>query len=271
MSDKSMSVSEEELQAYVDGLLDSARAAEIEARLAANPEAAERAQAYRAQNRALRAMFEPVLDEPVPARLTETLRRPRRTLPLRAAAALAWLAVGAVAGYGLHGWLTPQATPTLIADGTEARAARQGGRDGGLAERAAVAHVVYAAEVLHPVEVTAEQEKHLVQWLSKRLGKELRTPDFTPFGYQLVGGRLLPGDRGPAAQFMYQDARGARLTLYVSVPDEGTQPSAFRYEKEAGTHVLYWVDRDLCFALAGEPDRARLMDIAHVAYQAFNF
>jgi anti-sigma factor RsiW len=69
---------------------------------------------------------------------------------------------------------------------------------------------------------------------------------------------------------MYQDARGARLTLYVSVPNEGTQPSAFRYEKEAGTHVLYWVDRDLCFALAGEPDRARLMDIAHVAYQAFN-
>jgi anti-sigma factor RsiW len=252
MSDKSMSVSEEQLHAYVDGRLDPTQAAEVEARLAANPEAAERAQAYRAQNRSLRAMYEPVLDEPVPARLTNTLRQPRRALPLRAAAMVAWLAVGALAGYGLHGWLTPQATPTLFA------------------ERAAVAHVVYAAEILHPVEVTAEQEKHLVQWLSKRLGKELRTPDFTPFGYQLIGGRLLPGDKGPAAQFMYQDARGARLTLYVSVPDEGTQPSAFRYEKEAGTHVLYWVDRDLCFALAGEPDRARLMDIAHVAYQAFN-
>jgi anti-sigma factor RsiW len=248
-----MSVSEEELQTYVDGRLDAARAAEVEAWLAANPETAGRAQAYRAQNRALRTMFEALVDEPVPARLTDTLRRPPRALPLRAAAAVAWLAVGAVAGYGLHGWLTPQATPTQFA------------------ERAAVAHVVYAAEVLHPVEVTAEQEKHLVQWLSKRLGKELRTPDFTPFGYQLVGGRLLPGDKGPAAQFMYQDARGARLTLYVSKPDEGTQPSAFRYEKEAGTHVLYWVDRDLCFALAGEPDRARLLDIAHVTYQAFNF
>jgi anti-sigma factor RsiW len=171
---------------------------------------------------------------------------------LRAAAAVAWLAVGAVAGYGLHGWLTPQAAPTLFA------------------ERAAVAHAVYAAEVLHPVEVSAEQEQHLVQWLSKRLGRELRTPDFTPFGYQLVGGRLLPGDKSPAAQFMYQDVRGARLTLYVSTPGGGAQPSAFRYGEEAGMHVLYWVDRDLGFALVGEPDRARLMDIAHVAYQALN-
>ncbi|HJW10418.1 MAG TPA: hypothetical protein VJ598_01445, partial [Albitalea sp.] len=37
--------------------------------LAANPEAAERVQAYRQQNHAMRALFDPVLDEPVPARL----------------------------------------------------------------------------------------------------------------------------------------------------------------------------------------------------------
>jgi anti-sigma factor RsiW len=253
MNENLKRVGDEELHAYVDGRLDAARAAEVEAWLAANPEAAERTQVYRAQNRALHAMFDPVLDEPVPARLTATLARPRHALPLRVAAAVAWLTVGLVAGYALHDWRTPPLAPAQ------------------LAERAAVAHVVYAAEVLHPVEVTAEQEKHLVQWLSKRLGRELRTPDFTSFGYQLVGGRLLPGDKGPAAQFMYQDKRGVRLTLYVSTPGEGAQPSAFRYEEQAGTHVLYWMDRDLGFALTGEPARARLMDIAHVAYQAFNF
>lgn len=253
MSTKPQAVSDEALHAYVDGQLDPARAAEVEAWLAGNTEAAARVQAYRAQNRALQALLDPVLDEPVPARLTERLDRPRRRLPMRAAAAVAWLAVGGMAGYALHDWRAP---PVVTAQ---------------FAERAAVAHVVYAAEVQHPVEVSAEQEGHLVQWLSKRLGKELRTPDFTPFGYQLVGGRLLPGDKGPAAQFMYQDARGARLTLYVSTPGAGAQPSAFRYEEEAGTHVLYWVDRELGFALVGEADRARLMDVAHVAYQALNF
>jgi anti-sigma factor RsiW len=253
MSEKPRAVSDEELHAYVDGRLTGERVADLEAWLAVDAEAAERVRAYQAQNRALQALLDPVLNEPVPPRLTEILQRPRRALPLRAAAAIAWLALGGIAGYTLHDWRTP---PVVIAQ---------------FAERAAVAHVVYAAEVQHPVEVTAEQESHLVQWLSKRLGKELRTPDFTPFGYQLVGGRLLPGDKGPAAQFMYQDSHGARLTLYVSTAGEGAQPSAFRYEEEAGTRVLYWVDRDFGFALVGELDRARLMDAAHVAYQALNF
>lgn len=253
MSQTPLPAGDNELHAYADGQLDAARAVEIEAWLAVNAEAAERVRAYRAQNRALRVLLDPVLDEPIPPRLSAALARPRRLVPLRAAAAIAWIALGGITGYALHDWRTPPSAPAL------------------LAERAAVAHVVYAAEVQHPVEVTAEQEGHLVRWLSKRLGKELRTPDFTGFGYQLVGGRLLPGDKGPAAQFMYQDARGARLTLYVSTTGGGAQPSAFRYGHEAGTHVLYWVDRDLGFALVGEADRARLMDVAHVAYQALNF
>jgi len=253
MTDQQRPVSDDELHAYADGVLAGTRVAEVEAWLAANPEAAGRVQAWREQNRALHALFDPVLDEPVPAPLAETLARRNVRLPRAAAAAVAWLAVGGVIGYALNDWLTPAAAPALFA------------------ERAAIAHVVYAAEVQHPVEVTAEHEQHLVKWLSKRLGKELRTPDFTGFGYQLVGGRLLPGDKGPAAQFMYQNNAGARLTLYVSVPGEGTAPTAFRYEKEDGTHVLYWVDRDLGFALVGDAGRAQLMDIASVAYQAFNF
>jgi anti-sigma factor RsiW len=252
MNQQHKPVSEDELHAYVDGALGTERAAEVETWLAAHPEAAERVQAYHQQNHAMRALFDPVLNEPVPAPLTATLAR--RSAPwTRAAAAVAWLAVGGIAGYAVHGWQTSPAAATLFA------------------ERAAVAHVVYAAEVLHPVEVTAEQEQHLVKWLSKRLGKELHTPDFRGFGYQLVGGRLLPGDKGPAAQFMYQNTQGARLTLYVSTPIGNTQSTAFRYEEKDGEHVLYWVDRELGFALVGEPNRARLMDIAHLAYQAFNF
>lgn len=254
MNGRPQPVSDEALHAYVDGRLDAVRAAEVEAWLAANTEAAERVRAYRAQNRALQALLDPVLDEPVPAALAATLHRPRPARPWRVAAAAAWVAIGTIAGYALHEWRAP---PVVVATP--------------FFERAAVAHVVYAAEVLHPVEVRAEQEAHLVQWLSKRLGQELRTPDFASLGYQLVGGRLLPGDRGPAAQFMYQDARGARLTLYVSTPGEGTPPTAFRYEEQAGTHVLYWMDRELGFALVGEQDRARLLDAAHLAYQAFNF
>jgi len=80
-------VSDDELHAYVDGELATERAAEIEAWLAAHPDAAERVQTYRQQNQTMRALFDPVLDEPVPASLTATLAR--RSAPWARAAAVA--------------------------------------------------------------------------------------------------------------------------------------------------------------------------------------
>jgi anti-sigma factor RsiW len=84
------------------------------------------------------------------------------------------------------------------------------------ARQAAIAHVVYSPDVRRPVEIGAEQEEQLVAWLSKRIGSPIRPPKLGKVGYELIGGRLLPGQSGPVAQFMYHDATGQRLTLYVS-------------------------------------------------------
>jgi anti-sigma factor RsiW len=47
-----------------------------------------------------------------------------------------------------------------------------------------------------------------------------------------MGGRLLPAEDGPAAQFMYENGTGERLTLYFrnGIGDE----TAFRYHEEVG-------------------------------------
>ena len=70
MNDK-LAVTEADLQAYVDGRLSSARHAEVEIYLAAHTADAERMAAYRQQNTALRKLFDPVLDEPIPDRLLD--------------------------------------------------------------------------------------------------------------------------------------------------------------------------------------------------------
>ena len=240
-------VTEQELHAYVDGQLDASRRGAVEAYLAANPHTAEKIAAYRRQGETLHALFDPALDEPVPARL----RKPARSAwpVLRYAAMVGWLAVGLVAGWLARG---PAVAPLALAS---------------LPQQASIAHVVYSAEVLHPVEVGADQEPHLVKWLSKRLGADVRAPDLNPLGFQLVGGRLLPGSTGPAAQFMYQDARGQRLTLYVRTQTADTRETAFRYEKNNGVSVFYWVDGPLGYALSGELDRSRLLDAAKLVYR----
>ena len=96
------SVTEAELQAYVDRQLTPERLRKIEAYLARRPEEAQRVQSYLAQKRDLRALFNPVLKEPLPQRLRHAAR-PRTLWYLqRLAAGVAIAVVIGVAGWGLR-------------------------------------------------------------------------------------------------------------------------------------------------------------------------
>lgn len=239
---------EADLHAWTDGRLDETSAAEVNAWLKANPEEEARLLAWKRQKELLHAAFDPVLEEPVPSRLRDAAHRPGSAQLWRIAAVVGWLAIGTIAGYALRGAVVPGAAGTPP-----------------LARNAAIAHVVYTPEVRHPVEVGADQEAHLVQWLSKRLGTPLKTPQFTKQGFDLVGGRLLPGERGPVAQFMYQDSNGRRLTLYVRTDPEN-RDTAFRYAQEGKVGVFYWLDHKVGYALSAELPREELLAIAETAY-----
>ncbi|OBS07978.1 anti-sigma factor family protein [Acidihalobacter prosperus] len=249
---------EARLQAFVDDRLAPAARAQVEARLAQEPAARARVEALRRQREALHAVYDGVLDEPIPPRLQRSALAPRPgpALPARAAAAL-WLLLGTGAGWlGATAYQdASRATPQRIAAGPA------------LAREAAVAYAVYSPEVLHPVEVDATQEKHLLGWLSKRLGHPLRAPELTRYGYRLMGGRLLPAADGPAAQLMYENRAGERLTLYVTVQPGKTTDTAFRYAEERGLSVFYWIDRDLGYALTANLARPRLLEIAGGVYR----
>ena len=138
-----------------------------------------------------------------------------------------------------------------------------------IAGQAVNAHRVYSVEVRHPVEVVAAEEKHLVRWLSKRLDYQINMPHLTSFGYHLVGGRLLPSRQGAAAQFMYEDASGTRLTLYATKTLKN-KTTAFRFFKAGGISAFYWLDGPVAYALIGEVERSTLLQITNVAYEALN-
>jgi hypothetical protein len=69
-----MSISSETLMAYVDGELDAAARAEVEAAMRDDPEIGQRIAEYRGLRDKLKAAYEPLLAEPVPARLLSVLR-----------------------------------------------------------------------------------------------------------------------------------------------------------------------------------------------------
>jgi anti-sigma factor RsiW len=241
---------DEDIHAFVDGELDEGRRAELEARLAEHPEEAARARSYRQLNDALRAHYEPMLDEAVPEHLLvrQTSWRAHARTFARAAAVLA---IGVAIGWVTRGY-APLPAAASIAN---------------LPKQAAIAHAVYAPEVRHPVEVGADEEEHLVRWLSKRLGTELKCPSLAAYGFTLVGGRLLSGPDGPVAHFMFQDGKGTRLTLYVSGERKGTAETSFRYAQEDRVSVFYWVEGKFGYALSGELGREQMLGIANAVYQ----
>jgi len=251
-------ITESDLQAYADGRLPEARRAELEAYLAAQPDEASRFASYRAHDDALRARYAPVLEETVPERLLDAARPRGARILLRMAAVLAWMALGAAFGWQLH-------TSLAEHDVRSAAVAAPFARD------AAIAHATYSPEVRHPVEVGADQESHLVAWLSKRLGAKVRAPNLESVGYSLVGGRLLPGESGPVAQFMYQCKQGTRITLYLRTQAKDHQETAFRYEREGNVSVFYWIDRSFGYALSSaDVDKELLYKVANAAYAQLN-
>jgi len=214
----------------------------------------------KAISQGLHQLYDPVLDEAVPERL-----RARVALGGRwrmAAIAAAWMGVGLALGV-IAGWQLHAARAVAIAQAEVP----------GFVKRAAVAHAVYSPEVRHPVEGGADQEQHLVAWLSKRLGAPLRAPklDNVGIGYALVGGRLLPGENGPVAHFMYQCKEGKRLTLYVRANAVGNAETAFRYAAEGNVRVFYWIDRKLGYAISSaDISREDLLAVADAVYQQLN-
>ncbi|WP_426071574.1 anti-sigma factor family protein [Janthinobacterium sp. DSP2-3-3] len=252
-------ISEAQLHALADGVLPEEQRAAINAYLRAHPQDAARVDAWREQNRQLRALFDPLQQEAVPPALLQAAAPPAANHGWYRPAMQAAAAVVLVLAGGMGGWL-------LRGDGGDGMLAT-GASPLALARSAAIAHAVYTPEVRHPVEVGVEQEAHLVQWLSKRLGSTLQPPVLSPLGYHLIGGRLLPGDGdGPVAQFMYEEGTGKRLTLYVAKERAGRQETAFRYTQEKELGVFYWIDGQMGYALSARLPKAELGKIADAVY-----
>jgi anti-sigma factor RsiW len=255
MTDPGAHVSEADLHAYVDRELSSERRRAVEEHLATHPDDALRLESYRGHDKLIRRAYRALAERPLPPGLLTDLTRPEpglrgwRQALAAVAAGVLLLVVGAASGWFGHALLGPAATraETLVAD-------------------AAAAHLVYAVEVRHPVEVPASEEEHLATWLGRRLAVPLRIPHLGESGYELVGGRLLPAREGqPAAQLMYQDGGGRRVTLYVrAIP--GREQTAFRFAREGRLSALYWRDGDVAWVLVGELPREQLLELANRVY-----
>lgn len=252
-------VTEEELHAYVDGVLADPRRSEVEHLLESNEALAAKVSDYYSLNNMLHQRYDRVLGEPVPPHLRLPARRQRAMnwphYAGMAAALVLGIGIGTASNFGR------QSAPPMSGTTAERTVAADGSE--WFARQSAIAHVMYAPEVQRPVEIGADRERELVQWLSSRLGTNMQPPVLTRTGFELMGGRLLPGDDGPVAQFMYHDASGERVTLCISRRKPPMQTTAFKLYRDGPVNVFYWIDGDFGYAISGGIDRKVLLELAH--------
>ncbi|MCW5722927.1 MAG: anti-sigma factor [Devosia sp.] len=247
-------ISRERLMAHADGQLSLPERERLEAELAEHPDAAGELTQLRRQIDAIRTLYGPVLTEPVPERLDIDRLSARRTARRQrfwsmAAAAIIVLGVGIGTGWMLRASLAgPTAAERLIAS-------------------AVSAHTVYAGENRHAVEVPGSDSAHLTSWLSSRLDTQLALPDLSAWDLTFLGGRLLPAPDSPggrAAQLMYEDRDGERLTLYVTpagAPGPGYQLASLGLDT-----ALYWADDVLTCTITAPYAADRVRAIARSVF-----
>ena len=138
---------ENQVHAYVDGLLEENDKITFEKILLDNDELCEKVSNYQDQKRLLNNLYQPILQEAIPDQILIKAKLYHRGQKLfNIAASVILVAFGASLGWFLK---TNQIKENEIIVN--------------LAQPAAAAYAVYSPEVKHPVEVFADQEQHLVK------------------------------------------------------------------------------------------------------------
>jgi len=264
--DNDNGMSEADLQAYVDGQLEGRQRAEVEAYLATNPAEAVRLAAYRDQNITLHALFDPGRDNklelpPDLAALGRQLqhgldrteaRAPKARRPTRRLAACVALVVSA----GAAGWLAMEQSvwrdDPLVA----------------LTRQASDASAQLASNKAAAPAVQSEDLK-VASWLAALPGDTpQQLPDLEALGFGLAAQQVIRTASGqPAAQLLYQDESGQRVTLYMRAGGTADQIT-FTFTKVGEDAQFFWQDEHMGYSLVGRMPQDKLLRIAEAINQS---
>jgi anti-sigma factor RsiW len=260
------SLSDHDLHAAIDGQMPEADRAAFLERLASDAPAAAQFSHWQHQRDLIKGLHRQVLDEAVPAHLLAA----GQDMSKRQQRQNQWLQWGGMAASVLLAFGLGWTTKAQLSDGPFGSPNRTE-MTSSFVNQAGLAYAAYVPETRHPVEVAASDQSHMVQWLSKRLGRQLIVPDLSAQGYELVGGRLLPGDPSARAQMMFQNAKGTRVTLYLGAVasaqgQQGKGEVAFSYAQDGAVPSFFWADQYFAYALSGQMPKQDLMQLATAVF-----
>lgn len=273
------SISDEDLQSFVDGELDPARKKAVLSRLAASPADAARAEAWRRQNEALRAAFVGIPPEPAPPSLAPRCGSAHaEAVPSTSGAAIPdtstgsfrrdrVLALGIVLGFAAGaatalgvGLLAERFdTRTHLRFDREPRGSLARGTDEPFVDRTLRAVVPFDPVPARPGTGTAQSTDLLI------------VPNLSDAGFRLSGLRAAPGSPSLPLCFLYVTAAEVEVTLCIGTP-QAEKAMTLRKEGAMSGPAISWRQNGTRYFLAGalaDKDLDLLADRARMEIDKF--
>ena len=250
----------QKLSAYLDGELDAAETARIEAQIASDPDVQAELDALIEADALAQDQFDAMLNDPVPFALAQQIRAtpiperptaansPSRPIWGTLAASLVVFALGGIGGYTFKAQTTDIPQPpgwlAVVAD----------------------YHGVYASQGRHLVEVGADESDHIEKWLGDTVGASFTIPDLSAFNLTFEGGRLLVANGKPVAQLMYRQPDGTVIALCLQRSNQDpTTPPTFREQTINGFDFVSWSADGADYVVIGPMGQPDLDAIAATA------
>ncbi|HLI20930.1 MAG TPA: hypothetical protein VKV32_07420 [Stellaceae bacterium] len=267
--------SDETLVAYLDGELDAGARSEVESWLESDAELRERVAALAASADALRAAFEPVMHEPVPARLLAAARgaeliefpakqKPRTSRPLMARQWVRWAAAAGVCGLMIGG-----SVGYFAGDDTGTRDATTAASTSWLDNIAGYHKMLISAGADDQALVDVPPDSgNAARKVVQKLPSDFKLPNLKPWGLTFQGARYLVINGQPATQLFYTTDNKKLGPLTVVIGQTNQPDLAPTFDRRGDLNVLYWRHHGHTYALVGTADIGYLWNISNdIEYQ----
>ncbi|MGJ8528060.1 anti-sigma factor family protein [Maritalea sp.] len=235
-----MNISDDMLVAYVDGELPQDARKQVEAYLAANPDAKQRVDEWQQNDAALRDAFDlgEEVFEAAPLEAQNDNQRWRQ-LTRYALAACLLLAIG------FGGGLSLSQLPFMPKDKFQLQ----------VAAWANEAHEIFAIDENRPGEFGLDSTEQAASWLRKRVGVNVAIPDLSANDLTFVGARLVGQGGAPAALMTYEGANAIRVSVYVQAHQQELDELGYWFFHGEDKTTCVWLNQKVAFSITGDlPD-----------------
>ncbi len=247
-----------DLMAYIDGGLPPDQMAEIEARLARDPDAREAVAQWRHFDNLLHQYGRTVDEMPSSLKIASLERELGRKLKKRQ-----WRAT--LLGPGLQRFA---ASVVLFAAGWGAHSLYESGMS-----LTTASHPYFVAPTLaghsavtlasyQGTEFKGDQMSEALEWMSEQMQHKIESPKLERLGYQVESSRLMTVQGQPVAVFYYRNPENELVTVSMTPRDPSQPDYRLRVTEAAENKMAYWSSNSLHYVVVAKTDAASLTTLA---------